>query len=166
MKRADISSIHAQILKAVDFENITRGDLEEITNSLISNGKVVNRSNQNKGSYWINLDLVDITNESTLNLSHNFLPNTPSATHVELLSSPISHTEHTANEPTPDFNIIEETFKTFRRFESIEIDNLKNEINLEAERNISMRFLKELATFKNKCEKRITLSNENGKIRV
>ena len=58
------------------------------------------------------------------------------------MSSPINHTEPTANGPTPDFNIIEETSKTFRRFKSIEIDNLKNEIILETVRNINMRFQK------------------------
>ena len=44
-------------------------------NSLISDDKVVNKSNGNKDSYWINLNLVDITNESALNL--NFLPKHP-----------------------------------------------------------------------------------------
>ena len=85
-------------------------------NKLISNDKIVNRSYRNKDSYWANQDLVDITNESTLTLSHNFLPTTPTAAHVDLLSSPISHTEPIAIWPTLDFNIIEETAKTFRRF--------------------------------------------------
>ena len=136
-KRADVDSIHAHMMKT-----------------------------GNKDSYWINLDLVDITNESTLNYSHNFLPNTPTATHVDLLSSPMSYTKPTANRPTPDFNIIEETSKTFRRFVRIEIDNLKNDIILVTERNINMRFQKELATFKNKCKKLITMSYENSKIHV
>ena len=88
-------------------------------NSLISDGKVVNKSNGNKDSYWINLNLVDITNESALNLSHDFLPNTL-----------IGHTEPTTNGPTPDFNIIEETSKTFRIFERIKIEDLKKRNNL------------------------------------
>ena len=81
-KRADIGSIHAHIIKTVDFEDITKGNLQERMNSLISDGKMVNKSNRNKDSCWLNLDLTDITNESTLNLSDNFLPNTPSAAHV------------------------------------------------------------------------------------
>ena len=110
-------------------------------NSLIFDGKVVNKSNRNKDSYWIYLDLVDITNRSTMNLSHNFYPTHPSDAHVDLLSSPISHREPTANGPTSDFNTVEETSKTFRRIERIEIDDLKNEIILETERNINMRFV-------------------------
>ena len=124
--------------------------LQERMNSLISNGKTVNKSNRNKDSYWLNLDLIDIINESTLNLSHNFLRNTSSAAHVEWLSLLIRHTEPTANGPTPECNIIEETSKTFRRFEKIEKDDLKNKIILETERNINVRFQKKLAAFKNK----------------
>ena len=131
-----------------DFSMMT-AYLQERMNSLISNGKTVNKSNRNKDSYWLNLDLIDIINESTLNLSHNE-PNTPSAAHVEWLSLLIRHTEPTANGPTPEFNIIEETSKTFRRFEKIEKDDLKNEIILETERNINVRFQKKLPTFKNK----------------
>ena len=142
-KRDDIDSIHVYIIKTVDFEDNNKGNLQERMNSLISDGKVVNKSKWNKDSYWINRDLVDITNESTLNLSRNFLPNTPTAAHADLLSLPISHTEPTANGPTLDFNIIEETSKTFRRFKRIKIDELKNEMILEIERNINMRFQKE-----------------------
>ena len=132
-----------------DFSMMT-AYLQERMNSLISNGKTVNKSNRNKDSYWLNLDLIDIINESTLNLSHNVLPNTPSAAHVEWLSLLIRHTEPTANGPTPEFNIIEETSKTFRRFEKIEKDDLKNKIILETERNINVRFQKKLVAFKNK----------------
>ena len=48
----------------------------------------------------------------------------------------------------------------------METDDLKNEIILETERNINMHFQKELATFKNKCEKLITMSCENSKSHV
>ena len=41
---------------------------------------------------------------------------------------------------------------------------MKNEIILETERNINMRFQKKLATFKNKCEELMTMSYENSKI--
>lgn len=113
-KHADINSIRAHIIKTVDFKDITKTNLQERINSLISDGKVVYKLNRNKESYWINLDLVNITNVSTLNLSHKVLPNTPTAAHVDLLSSPISHTESTANGPIPDFNIIEEDLKELK----------------------------------------------------
>ena len=47
-KRADIDSIHAHIIKTVDFEEITKGNLQERMNSLISDGKVINKSTKTK----------------------------------------------------------------------------------------------------------------------
>ena len=89
-KRTDIDSIHANIIKTVDFEEITIGNFQEKMNNLISDGKVINKSNQNKVSYEINLNL-DITTESTWIFSHDFLPSTPTAAHDDLLPSPTSH---------------------------------------------------------------------------
>ena len=128
-KRADIDSVHAHVIKTLDFEKITNRNLQERINSLISSGKVVNRSNRNKDSYWINLDLAGTTNESTLNLSHHFLPNTPTAAHVNLLSSRTCHPEPSTDGSTPDFNIIALTSMSFRRFEIIEIEEKKTEKN-------------------------------------
>ena len=51
------------------------------------------------------------------------------------------------------FNITAETPKTFRRFERIEIDDMKNEIILETKRNINIHFQKEVATFKKNARK-------------
>ena len=50
-KRTDIDSINANIIKTVDFEEITIGNFQEKMNNLISDGKVINKSNQNKVSY-------------------------------------------------------------------------------------------------------------------
>ena len=47
-KRADTDSIHAHIIKTVDFEEITKGNLQERMNSLISDGKVINKSTKTK----------------------------------------------------------------------------------------------------------------------
>ena len=50
-KRTNIDSIHARIIKTVYFEDVTRGNLQERMNSLISDGKIVNELNWNKDSY-------------------------------------------------------------------------------------------------------------------
>ena len=92
-KRGDNDSIHAHVVKAVDFEDITKGNLQKRMNNLISVGKAINKSNLNKDPYWINLGLVDITTEFALNFSHDFSNNKPTATHVDL--SPSSHPETT-----------------------------------------------------------------------
>ena len=43
---------------------------------------------------------------------------------------------------------------------------MKNEIILEAERNINMCFQKELASFNSRCEKLIIMSYKNSKFHV
>ena len=96
-KRADFDSIHAHIIKTVDFEDFTKGNLEERMNSLISDGKVINKSNRNKDSYWIKVDLADITTKSNLHFSHDSLPNSPTAGNVDLLFSTRSPLELTGN---------------------------------------------------------------------
>ena len=55
--------------------------------------------NRNKDSCWINLGLVDITTEYILNFSQDVLPNPRTATHIDLLSSPTSHSETKSNHP-------------------------------------------------------------------
>lgn len=89
-KRVDINGIHTNIIKTVDFEEVA-------INSLISDGKHINKSNRNKDSDPISLDLAEITTESTLKFSHVFLPNTPTTVHVDLLSSLLSLLELTIN---------------------------------------------------------------------
>ena len=91
-------------------------------------GKVINKANPNKDSDLINLDLLDIMTESSLNFSHDFWPNTPTVAHLDLLTSPASNSGKYTNAPTADFNINAETPNSIRRFERIEIDDLKNEI--------------------------------------
>ena len=61
---------------------------------------------------------------------------------------PLMHQRRTLSKKLP---------KIFRRSGRIEKNDLKNEITLETERNTNVRFLKELATLKNKCEKLITM---------
>ena len=43
LKRADINSIHVHIMKTVDFQNITKENLQERINNLISDGKDINK---------------------------------------------------------------------------------------------------------------------------
>ena len=88
--------------------------------SLISGVKVISKSNRNKDSHWTNLDLVDITTEFTLNFSHDFLPNTRTAAHADLLSLPTSHPEPTPNGLKPDFvALLQKLLKVFGDFSEL-----------------------------------------------
>lgn len=95
---------------------------------------------------------------------HDFIPNTPTVIHNDLLPSPTNHTEPTANVPTPDFNIVTEAPKSFRRFKRVAIEDLKIEIILETDKHVDIGFQNELTVFKNKCEKLIAVSCENSEI--
>ena len=77
--------------------------------SIIYDGKVLHETYRRKHCYCINLDLIDITAESTLNLLHDSTPNIPTAIRFDLLLSPTSPREPAANVPTLEFNIITET---------------------------------------------------------
>ena len=65
--------------KTVDLENITKGNLAERVNNLMSDGKVINKTNHSKDSCLINLDLINTVTESGLNISHGVIPNTANA---------------------------------------------------------------------------------------
>ena len=41
--RPDVDSIHKQIIKTVDFENITKEFLDDIIHTLITDGKIINK---------------------------------------------------------------------------------------------------------------------------
>ena len=70
--------------------------------------------NRSKDSFWVNVNLVDIVAESTLNISHDFKPSTLTAAHIDVLPPPTRHIEPKANAPTPDINIVTKTPKGFR----------------------------------------------------
>ena len=57
--RADINSIHKEIVKANDFEAISKEFLNERIEMLLQNDKIINRLNRNKNSYRLNESLLD-----------------------------------------------------------------------------------------------------------
>ena len=57
--RADVGSIHKQITKTVDFENITKEFLDDRIHTLITDGKIMNKTNLNANSYYMNEKGID-----------------------------------------------------------------------------------------------------------
>ena len=54
-KRADIDSIdHKEIIKLIDFKDITKDDLQDRINILLINEKLINKINRNLKSYSVN----------------------------------------------------------------------------------------------------------------
>ena len=57
--RADIDSIYKQIIKTIDFEDITKEFLDGRIHTLINDEKILNKRNGNADSYYVNTELVD-----------------------------------------------------------------------------------------------------------
>ena len=57
--RADVDSIHKQIIKIVDFENVTKEFLDDRIHTLITDGNVINKINRYADSYYVNEKDID-----------------------------------------------------------------------------------------------------------
>ena len=57
--RADIDSIYKQVVKSIDFEDVTNKFLEDRIQTLINDEKIINKRNRNADSYYANTELVD-----------------------------------------------------------------------------------------------------------
>ena len=53
-KRADCESIHKEIVKVADFSKISKEDLMNRINTLLIDGKTLNKRNRNLNSYYVN----------------------------------------------------------------------------------------------------------------
>ena len=71
--RADVDSIHKQIIKTVDFENITKEFLDDRIHTLITDGKIINKINSNTDSYYANEKDID-TESLNLQSTSPFIP--------------------------------------------------------------------------------------------
>ena len=52
--RADIDSIYKQIIKNINFEDVTKEFLDDRIHTLINDEKIINKRNRNANSYYIN----------------------------------------------------------------------------------------------------------------
>ena len=59
--RADINSIHKEIVKVTDFEAIRKEFLNDRIEMLLQNDKIINRLNRNKNSFRLNESLLDFS---------------------------------------------------------------------------------------------------------
>ena len=57
--RADIDSIYKQIIKTINFEDVTKEFLDDRIHALINDEKLINKRNCNADSYYVNSELVD-----------------------------------------------------------------------------------------------------------
>ena len=90
-KRADIDSIHKEIIKTIDFKDTTKDDLQDRINILLINEKLINKINRNLNSYSVN--------EANTNTEYGT---------TQVLSSNLSFANPN-NDSTPDSSITPKT---------------------------------------------------------
>ena len=57
--RADADSIHKKLIKLFDFNDISREYLDDRIHTLINDDKIINKTNRNADSYYVNDDVID-----------------------------------------------------------------------------------------------------------
>ena len=67
--RADLDSICKEIKQSVDFEDVTKEFLDDGIYTLINDGKITSKLNQNGDSYYVNSELVDLETPNLLKSS-------------------------------------------------------------------------------------------------
>ena len=58
-KRTNLNKIYNELIKVVDSENTSKEHLNDRTNELIIQGKIINKTNRNHSSYPVNESIVD-----------------------------------------------------------------------------------------------------------
>ena len=103
---ADLDSIHKEIKKSLDFEDVTKEFLDDRVHMLINDGKIINKLNWNADSYYVNSELVDLETPNILNSSQSALGanKTPQLQGVTL--TPIIHISIFSEDP-PTLNVHE-----------------------------------------------------------
>ena len=64
-------------IKSATFQNLSKDVLQDKIDNLVIEGKIINKINRDKNSYWINEEIVDTAIETTVNLLHNFTLDAP-----------------------------------------------------------------------------------------
>ena len=124
-KRADIDSIHKEIIKTIDFKDTTKDDLQDRINILLINEKLINKINRNLNSYSVN-EANTNTKYGTTQVSSNNLsfanPNIDSTPDPSItLQSPLKDSETPSTKSISDLTIglLTPTKKTIENAEQI-----------------------------------------------
>ena len=164
--RAAINSIYKEIVEVIDFDTISKTFLNDRIEMLLKNGKIINRSNQNKSSYCLNerlldssiTDLLPSTQKSPSNLDTPKITRTPNQTSI----TDFSHIPKVNIENIPG----ELTLAKFRNLILTELGNdikvivqneikehLKNETP-KSDQSVTNSYLKEINSLKEELNKK------------
>ena len=161
-KRADIYSIHKQLVKMTSMQDLTKKDLLKKVHDLETEGKIVNKLNRNKDSFHVKKDIVDGFAENIIEktpiIFHDSFFETPNVNQTDSQSFSNSFCRECRSSTIPDFDIITNTpavphinhdAENIREtesladnmFEKLKLDGIKKEIMSELQKT-SSRYLK------------------------
>ena len=162
-KRADIYSIHKQLVKMTSMQDLTKKDLLKKVHDLETEGKIVNKLNRNKDSFHVVVDgIVDGFAENIIEktpiIFHDSFFETPNVNQTDSQSFSSSFSRECRSSTIPDFDIITNTpavphinhdAENIREtesladnmFEKLKLDGIKKEIMSELQKT-SSRYLK------------------------
>ena len=80
-RRADIVSIHKQLVKTTSMQDLTEEDLLKKIHDLETEGKILNKLNRNKDSFHVSKDIVDA-------FAENIIEKTPTIFHDSFFETP------------------------------------------------------------------------------
>ena len=138
--RADINSIHKEIVKVIDFEAISKEFLNDRIEMLLQNDKIINRLNRNKNSYRLNESLLDSS-------MTDLLPSTqksPSNSDTPQITRTPNQTSITDFSHIPKVNIENIPGElTLAKFRNLILTELGNDIKVIVENEIKEHFKNE-----------------------
>ena len=172
-ERADIDSIHKQLVKTNTMQDLTKEDLLKKVHDLETEGKSVNKLHQNKDSFQVSKNILDAFVENilektpirfpdssfeTLNINQTDSQSFPCPSSRESRISSIPDFDIIANTPTAlhinhDTNNIRETESLVgNKFEKLKVDDIKRKIISELQKSIEKLFQNKLSHLKQNME--------------
>ena len=106
-KRADIDSIHKEIIKTINFKDTTKDDLQDRINILLINEKLINKINRNLNSYSVN-EAKTNTGTSQVLSSNSYFANSDNDSTSDSSVTPqtlLKGSETTSTKSIPDLTI-------------------------------------------------------------
>ena len=160
LKRADIDSIHKEIIKTTDFKDTTKDDPQDRINILLINEKLINQINRNLNSYSVNeanTTEYGTTQELSSNLSFANSNNDSTPDSSITPQTPLKDSETPSTKSIPDLTIglvtptkktieiagknsSEKNIDTTTQYEKIKVESFKEDILQNLRNNIKEMF--------------------------
>ena len=172
-KRADIDSIHKEIIKTITFKDTIKDDLQDRINILFINEKLINKINRNLNPYSVNEANTNTkydTNQVLSNNSYFANSNNDSTSDSSITpQTPLKGSETPSTKSIPDLtiglltptkktienaetNFSEKNIDTMTRYDKIKVESFKENILQNLWNNIKEMFYSKFTIFKSKCE--------------